>query len=901
MVEFANRLVARGHDVTFFLPDGEPLACTWMECHAAIAPISSGADAELDVVAFNHEPDWFLLDRFPRARRRLFYALHYGNMYDKEGSYDALRVPVDLQLANSNWTADLIAEEIGVRPVVQLGGVNREIFRPYGGLKRYTVLCSGLGKSWKGTDTILAAGRMLGVNVDGYGELDLPQPALGRAYDAALVFAVGSWFEGFCQPGLEALACGTPLVTTDNGGCREYAIDGETALVVPPRDVEAMATAIERLLDDETLAKQLSTNGLDLVGRDFNWESRTDELAELLDGVVAGTASAPPPPRPPVPAEPVLSIVVLAWDNLEYTQKFCESVRQHTDVPYELIIVDNGSAPNAAAYARAAADVSVLNETNLGFSTGMNQGLEAARGRWVAFCNNDTILPAGWAGTLIDTAEAHPNAGIVVPALTAARNAATVRTEPGTDVEIIAPFAAPPAAVIYLAPVDLMRQLGGWSTDYEIASGEDVDLCFSVWANDLDIVYDQRVLVDHIGKGSASRLEDWEGLWAENRRRFLDKWQTSDVVPRLDRTDPERFRRNRATAGAVAEWMQRYFNTRDRVTGTPASTRWSPAAAAGAGLDVAGDGATGGAQVPHMARLETGQVFVIEGDVARPLKSGLLATALADALGPPVPATPEAIAGLQPGRPVEVHAGPSGPPFLVIGHQRLPLRGLPVPTSIAPEEVDLLHDGPELDVAGSPTRLAAATRLAEAVRGVSATDVRSSASIITKGSQWMETLERNTSTATPYLVRKPGDGRVFLIEGSERRLVKSGLLAAALERELGAPRDTTREELQGWATSVPVEVFEPPSGAPFIVVGGKRMPVRGLPPLNPVTDADLDRFPKGKALNVAKANVSISKYQAAVSGRYQVDRVRKAIARRGIVGFTAVAAKRGLKLVKNRI
>ena len=47
---------------------------------------------------------------------------------------------------------------------------------------------------------------------------------------AARVFAVGSWFEGFCQPGLEALACGTSLVTTDNGGCREYAVHEETTL-----------------------------------------------------------------------------------------------------------------------------------------------------------------------------------------------------------------------------------------------------------------------------------------------------------------------------------------------------------------------------------------------------------------------------------------------------------------------------------------------------------------------------------------------------------------------------------------------------------------------------------------------------------------------------------------------
>ena len=95
-------------------------------------------------------------------------------------------------------------------------------------------------------------------------------------------------------------------------------------------------------------------------------------------------------------------------------------------------------------------------------------------------------------------------------------------------------------------------------------SGEDVDLAFKVWVNDLDIVYDQRVLVDHVGKGSASRLDDWKGLWAKNRQHFLDKWSGDTEVPRLESCDPDRFARNRAIAAAAAAWMAKYFKARDR-------------------------------------------------------------------------------------------------------------------------------------------------------------------------------------------------------------------------------------------------------------------------------------------------------------------------------------------------
>ena len=63
-----------------------------------------------------------------------------------------------------------------------------------------------------------------------------------------------------------------------------------------------------------------------------------------------------------------LSVVVLAWDNLDLTRAFVDSVRRNTDVGYELIIVDNGSQSEAAAYARDAADHAILNDENRGFA-----------------------------------------------------------------------------------------------------------------------------------------------------------------------------------------------------------------------------------------------------------------------------------------------------------------------------------------------------------------------------------------------------------------------------------------------------------------------------------------------------------------------------------------------------
>ncbi len=568
MVEFANRLVERGHDVTFFLPPGQELSCGWMRCDARVSVIQ---DTPLDVIVFNDERQWFLLDRFPSARRRIFYALHDGALYGKGGSWESLRVPVDLRLANSTWTADQVERRIGERPVVQFSGIDRSLFRPQHLPKRHDVLTSGSTRWWKGADTVREAATLAGVGCDTYEDLDLAQDRLARMYDQARVFAVGSHFEGFGQPGLEALACGVPLVTTDNGGCRDYAIDGETALVVPPGDVEAMAAAFRRLLDEPTLAESLAANGLDLVADRFDWETRTDELVAVLDGVVAGPSAAVPGGAASVsvagdpPAVPELTVVVLAWNNLELTQECVQSVRAHTDVDYELVIVDNGSTDDTAAYAAQAADRAVLHPTNTGFAHGMNSGLEVARGRVVAFCNNDTVLPAGWAGRLLATLDAAHRPGIVVPAVTTAQNQATVRTRPGTTTSVFDPFTAPPSAVIYLSPTALMREIGGWDESYLVASGEDVDLAFTVWCNGFDIVFDERVLVDHVGKASARQLDDWEGRWAHNRQQFLNKWQGHDAVARVADIDDARFERNRRTAAAAARWMAEYFAARDQL------------------------------------------------------------------------------------------------------------------------------------------------------------------------------------------------------------------------------------------------------------------------------------------------------------------------------------------------
>lgn len=91
------------------------------------------------------------------------------------------------------------------------------------------------------------------------------QDQLARLYSEADVFLDGSDFQGFGRCGLEAMACGAACVLTGVGGVTEYARDGENSLVVPPKQPEAFAAAITKILNDSGLKQRLVKAGFSTV------------------------------------------------------------------------------------------------------------------------------------------------------------------------------------------------------------------------------------------------------------------------------------------------------------------------------------------------------------------------------------------------------------------------------------------------------------------------------------------------------------------------------------------------------------------------------------------------------------------------------------------------------------
>ncbi len=113
----------------------------------------------------------------------------------------------------------------------------------------------------------------------------VPDKTLACLYRLASVFVFPSLYEGFGLPPLEAMASGTPVVTSNVSSLPE--VVGDAALLIDPYDANAIADAMRRVLTDSALAAGMRERGLARVGH-FSWDRSVRRVREIYDEVLAG-------------------------------------------------------------------------------------------------------------------------------------------------------------------------------------------------------------------------------------------------------------------------------------------------------------------------------------------------------------------------------------------------------------------------------------------------------------------------------------------------------------------------------------------------------------------------------------------------------------------------------------
>ena len=242
---------------------------------------------------------------------------------------------------------------------------------------------------------------------------------------------------------------------------------------------------------------------------------------------------------------PRISIIVVTYNNLDYTKLCLESIIKNTGYPnYEIIVVDNASKKDTVEYIKAFGskhqNVKLkLNDENLGFARANNRGFRESRGEYIVFLNNDTIVTPGWLHRLLQYLHQNPSTGMVGPVTNSIGNEAKIDVSYNNlaDINTYAAYRAKDYSgrafkievlALYCCMIsrELFESVGCLDERYRIGMFEDDDLAMKIKQKGLNLICAEDVFIYHFHGASLRKLsaEKYERIFTENKRRYEDKW-----------------------------------------------------------------------------------------------------------------------------------------------------------------------------------------------------------------------------------------------------------------------------------------------------------------------------------------------------------------------------------------
>jgi len=251
------------------------------------------------------------------------------------------------------------------------------------------------------------------------------------------------------------------------------------------------------------------------------------------------------------PPRDLTSIVLVTFNECDYTAACLDSIRLRTDEPYELIVVDNGSTDETVAYLRSQPDVTLIaNADNRGFPAAANQGIRAARGQNILLLNNDTLVTTGWLRRLLEVFDRHPEVGLVGPVSNHCSGRQVVIADydrleslDGFAWDWYQAYRGQTVATDRLVGFcllfrrEVVERIGLLDEQFGIGNYEDDDFCRRARAAGFGAMIAADTYIHHFGSRTfrASGV-DLAGLLEENRRKYEAKWAAgpADQDPSAD-------------------------------------------------------------------------------------------------------------------------------------------------------------------------------------------------------------------------------------------------------------------------------------------------------------------------------------------------------------------------------
>ncbi len=371
-------------------------------------------------------------------------------------------------------------------------------------------------------------------------------PYLRRAAVCVVPLRYGAGLKGKVG---QAMAAGCPQVMTSIGAEGMGIVHERDALIANGANEFARETI--RLYQDPAMQEKIARNARQLVADRYSYEKAAEyweevfefienktppEISRLEEKKISGTGYLRLAESRSI--VPRVSIIIPVLDNLSLTTSCWTSIRKNTRIPYELLIIDNGSTEPIALDATLNNYRCIRNDTNLGFAAAINQGIRNSQGEYVVLLNNDTVVTPGWLESMIKHIDRDSTIGIVAPLTNYANTEQRIPVDYHDEKELYR-FSSKLAkrnrgqsrqlrkviGMCMVIPRRVIEEIGLFDERFGIGNFEDDDFCLRARLAGYKVVCAQDSYIHHEGGKTFERIDlDYAALLKTNSEIYMKKW-----------------------------------------------------------------------------------------------------------------------------------------------------------------------------------------------------------------------------------------------------------------------------------------------------------------------------------------------------------------------------------------
>ena len=546
-------LFAEGAPVIYTSAPGHE---TVIQLRSSMADVLAWANSR-QIVSLVQHPFWYdVASVLPNSRLVYDCMDHhegFGNTADAVLALErALMRNADLTITTSAWLDNIVAEHTPHRALIRNAGEfahfsrkpdvlyadpqGRRVIGYYGAIAEWfdLELVEAIARKFVdccvlliGDDTVNAKARFKHLpNIVMTGEIPYMElPRYLHAFDVCLLPFKVIPLTLATNPVkvYEYLSAGKAVVSVDLPEMQQFG-----GLVRVAKNTEGFLSAVADVLD--------ASDALDAVqkrqefAREQTWTHRALALVSHAESKTR---------------DPMVSVIVVTYNNLEFTRACLSSLDKNTDHDFlEIIVVDNNSSDDSAAFlkewvAGASNRKLILNADNRGFAAANNQGLVVAAGDYLVLLNNDTYVTPGWVRTLFRHLQRDPSIGLIGPVTNNIGNEAKIDIHYQNMEEMVEvsgeyvrrhlgqTFPLHTAAFFcVMFSRSLYEKVGPLDEAFGRGFFEDDDYCRRIEQIGLRVVCAEDVFIHHHLSASFNKLKsaDRQALFEQNKLIYEAKW-----------------------------------------------------------------------------------------------------------------------------------------------------------------------------------------------------------------------------------------------------------------------------------------------------------------------------------------------------------------------------------------